>query len=225
VLTVGFARRLATYKRLYLLTFDRSRALQLLQGQRPIQILIAGKAHPQDEEAKRVVQQQLFPIRSAPVVGRRVCYLEDHDLSMAIQLVRGCDVWMNLPRPPLEASGTSGMKSALNGGLNLGVLDGWWEEACDGTNGWGIGGEESTDHAAQDARDAVALYDLLEHEVVPLFYDRDDRGIPRGWVSRVKRSLATIGPRYSSQRMLGDYLEKAYRGGGPSVPARIATPR
>ena len=126
---MGFARRLATYKRLYLLTFDRGRALGLLQGERPIQILIAGKAHPQDEEAKRVVQQQLFPMRDAPVVGRRVCYLEDHDLSMALELVRGCDVWVNLPRPPLEASGTSGMKAALNGGLNLSVLDGWWEEA------------------------------------------------------------------------------------------------
>jgi starch phosphorylase len=210
VLTVGFARRLATYKRLYLLTFDRERALQLLQGERPIQILIAGKAHPQDEEAKRVVQQQLFPIRSAPIVGRRVCYLEDYDLSMAIELVRGCDVWVNLPRPPLEASGTSGMKAALNGALNLGVLDGWWEEAFDGSNGWGISGEVVSDHAAQDARDAAALYDLLEREVVPLFYDRDERGIPRGWVGRIRHSLRTVGLRYTSQRMLEDYLATAY---------------
>jgi starch phosphorylase len=210
VLTVGFARRLATYKRLYLLTYDRVRALRLLQGQRPIQILIAGKAHPQDEEAKRVVQEQLFPLRSAEVVGRRVCYLEDHDLSMAIELVRGCDVWVNLPRPPLEASGTSGMKSALNGGLNLSVRDGWWDEACDGTNGWGINGEVVADHAAQDARDAAALYDLLEQEVVPLFYDRDDDGIPRRWVSRIKHSLATIGPRFCSQRMLEEYVGMAY---------------
>jgi starch phosphorylase len=210
VLTVGFARRLATYKRLYLLTLDRDRALRLLQGERPMQILIAGKAHPQDEEAKRVVQQQLFPIRSAPVVGRRVCFLEDYDLPMALELVRGCDVWVNLPRPPLEASGTSGMKAALNGGLNLSVLDGWWAEAFDGTNGWGIDGAVMADHAAQDARDAASLYDLLEHEVVPLFYDRDERGIPRGWVRRIRRSLATIGPRFSSQRMLEDYLAQAY---------------
>jgi starch phosphorylase len=211
VLTVGFARRLATYKRLYLLTFDPARALRLLQGEHPIQILIAGKAHPQDEDAKRVVQQQLFPLRSAAVVGRRVCYLEDHDLSMAIELVRGCDVWVNLPRPPLEASGTSGMKAALNGGLNLGVRDGWWDEACDDTNGWGVGGEVTADHAAQDARDAAAVYDLLEREVVPLFYDRDERGIPRQWVGRIRRSLATVGLRFSSQRMLTDYLATAYR--------------
>jgi glycogen phosphorylase len=214
VLTVGFARRLATYKRLYLLTFDRERALRLLQGDRPMQILIAGKAHPQDQDAKRVVQQQLFPMRSAPVVGRRVCYLEDHDLAMALELVRGCDVWVNLPRPPLEASGTSGMKSALNGGLNLSVLDGWWEEAFDGSNGWSIDGDVMADHAAQDARDAARLYDLLESEVVPLFYDRDARGIPRGWVQRIKRSLATIGPRYCSQRMLQEYLATVY----PAAP-------
>jgi starch phosphorylase len=211
VLTVGFARRLATYKRLYLLTYDRARALQLLQGERPIQILIAGKAHPQDEEAKRVVQQQLFPLRAAEVVGRRVCYLEDHDLAMAIELARGCDVWINLPRPPLEASGTSGMKVALNGGLNLSVLDGWWEEACDNSNGWGIDGAVDADHAAQDARDAAALYDLLEREVVPLFYNRDANGIPRGWLRRIKHSLATIGPRFCSQRMLEEYAATVYR--------------
>jgi starch phosphorylase len=210
VLTVGFARRLATYKRLYLLTYDRERALRLLQGAQPIQILIAGKAHPEDEEAKRVVQQQLFPLRSAEVFGRRVCYLEDHDLSMALELVRGCDVWINLPRPPLEASGTSGMKSALNGGLHLSVLDGWWEEACDGSNGWSISGDVTTDHAAQDARDAAALYDILEREVVPLFYERGEQGVPRQWVRRIKRSLSTIGPRFCSQRMLEDYLRVAY---------------
>lgn len=214
-LTVGFARRLATYKRLYLLTFDRARALTLLSGARPLQILIAGKAHPQDEPAKRVVQQQLFPMRGAPVVGRRVCYLEDYDLGMALELVRGCDVWVNLPRPPLEASGTSGMKSALNGGLNLSVLDGWWEEAFDGGNGWGIGGEVTADHAAQDARDAQTLYDLLEQQVVPQFYDRDPHGVPRAWIRRIKRSLATIGPRFCSRRMLGEYLQTAYRRAEP----------
>lgn len=224
-LTVGFARRLATYKRLYLLTFDRSRALGLLQGERPLQLLIAGKAHPQDEEAKRVVQQQLFPMRSAEVIGRRVCFLDDHDLSMAIELVRGCDVWLNLPRPPQEASGTSGMKAALNGGLNLSVLDGWWEEAFDGSNGWGIGGDVAPDHAAQDARDAGALYDLLEREVVPLFYERDKQGIPRGWVRRIKQSLRTIGPRYSSQRMLEDYVATAYRAAEPAgVSSGAAAP-
>jgi starch phosphorylase len=211
VLTVGFARRLATYKRLYLLTYDRSRALRLLQGEHPLQMLIAGKGHPEDDEAKAVVRDQLFPIRAAPVVGQRVCYLEDYDLPMAEELVRGCDVWVNLPRPPQEASGSSGMKAALNGGLNLAVLDGWWEEAYDSTNGWAIGGEVDGDHGAQDSRDAAALYDRLEQEVLPLFYQRDGQGIPRGWVGRIKRSLITIGPRYSSQRMLEDYVAAAYR--------------
>jgi glycogen phosphorylase len=225
LLTVGFARRLATYKRLYLLTLDRARALRLLQGARPLQLLIAGKAHPQDDAAKRVVQQQLFPMRSADVIGRRVCFLDDYDLSMAIELVCGCDVWLNLPRPPLEASGTSGMKAALNGGLNLGVLDGWWEEAFDGSNGWGIGGEVAPDHAAQDARDAGTLYDLLEREVVPLFYDRDGGGVPHGWVRRIKQSLRTIGPRYSSQRMLEDYVATAYQAAEPAgVSSGAAAP-
>jgi starch phosphorylase len=186
--------------------------LRLLQGEHPIQILIAGKAHPQDEEAKRVVQQQLFPLLSTDVVGQRVCYLEDHDLAMALELVRGCDLWINLPRPPLEASGTSGMKAALNGGLNLSVLDGWWDEAFDGTNGWAINGEVVADHVAQDARDAAALYDLLEHEVLPLFHDRDQQGIPRNWVRRIKRSLSTIGPHFCSQRMLDEYRAVAYAG-------------
>jgi starch phosphorylase len=208
VLTIGFARRLATYKRVYLITSDPARSLALLAGPREIQLVIAGKAHPADDEAKRVVQQRLFPLRQHPQVGARVAYLEDYDMAMALELVRGCDVWVNLPRPPLEASGTSGMKAALNGGLNLSVLDGWWEEAYDGTNGWGIGGAVNHDTAAQDAEDANALYGLLEREVVPTFYERDAAGIPRRWLSRVKRSLATVGPRFNAGRMLGEYRQR-----------------
>ena len=157
VLTIGFARRNATYKRLGLLIHDPGRALALLAGPRPVQFVLAGKAHPSDEEAKRVVQE-LFRFKDAPHVAERVVYLHDYDLGMAARLVRGCDLWLNLPRPPLEASGTSGMKAVINGGLNLSVLDGWWAEAYDGTNGWALSGEVDPDHGAQDARDAAALY-------------------------------------------------------------------
>ena len=209
-LTVGFARRLATYKRLHLLTRDPSRAMRLLAGPQALQLLIAGKAHPKDDEAKRLVQHDLFPLRGATAVGQHVAYLEDYDLAMAAQLVAGCDVWVNLPRPPLEASGTSGMKSALNGGLNLSVLDGWWEEAFDGQNGWGIGGDESHDHAAQDDRDADALYYLIEHDIAPMFYDRDASGIPRAWVARIKRSLRSLGPRFCASRMVDEYVHRVY---------------
>lgn len=212
-LTVGFARRLATYKRLHLLTQDIGRALRLLVGDRPVQLLIAGKAHPQDDGAKRIVQQQLFPVRGAPEVGQRVAYLEDYDMAMAAELVAGCDLWLNFPRPPLEASGTSGMKVALNGGLNLSVLDGWWEEAFDGTNGWAISGDLVEDAAAQDARDAGAFYFAVEKEIVPSFYTRDAAGVPREWLRRVKASLRTLGPRFCATRMIEDYVRTVYAPG------------
>jgi starch phosphorylase len=211
-LTIGFARRLATYKRLYLLLLDAARALSLVTApERPIQILLAGKAHPRDNDAKHVVQD-LFRARGAAGVGGRVVFLEDYDLSVAARLVRGCDVWVNVPRPPMEASGTSGMKSAVNGGLNLSVLDGWWPEAYDGTNGWALSGESDPDHGAQDARDAAELYRLLEQDVVPEFYAREDGGPPRDWLARVRSSLKTIGPGFGAGRMLDDYLERMYAG-------------
>jgi glycogen phosphorylase len=211
VLTVGFARRVATYKRLHLLTQDPARALALLDGPQHLQILIAGKAHPRDDEAKTVLRR-LFELKGAPAVAGHVAYLEDYDLAMASRLVAGCDIWLNLPRPPMEASGTSGMKSAFNGGLNLSVLDGWWAEAFDGTNGWGIDGAEHDDHDAQDARDADRLYGLLDGEVLPEFCHRDEDGVPRRWVQRIKRSLQTVGPAFSATRMLRDYWEGPYRG-------------
>lgn len=212
VLTLGFARRVAAYKRLHLLAYDTERALALLDGPTPIQIVIAGKAHPEDREAKGLLRR-LFPITERRLVAQRVTLLEDYDLSMAAQLVRGCDVWLNLPRVPLEASGTSGMKSALNGGLHLSVLDGWWEEAYEPGVGWAVegGAGEGAPPEAQDAADAAALYDLLEREVVPLFYDRDPGGVPRGWIARVRRSLRAIAPRFNAGRMVGEYVEKAYR--------------
>jgi starch phosphorylase len=212
VLTIGFARRVATYKRLEMLTRDPEWTLKLLDGDRPVQVVLAGKAHPRDEEAKRALQS-VFGLKAARVVGERVVFLDDYDLATAAALVRGCDVWLNLPRPPLEASGTSGMKSVFNGGLQLSVLDGWWAEAFDGDNGWAIPGEVDANHYAQDERDAVALHELLDEHVLPAFYaGRDDAGVPGRWVEMMRASLRTLGPRFCATRMLTEYLEGPYRG-------------
>ena len=209
-LTVGFARRVAMYKRLYLLVRFPERGLQRLlgDGPMPMQVIVAGKAHPQDQEAKEVLRHG-FSFRHAGEVGRRVVFLEDYDLRFAPLLVAGADLWLNLPRPPLEASGTSGMKVVLNGGLNLSVLDGWWVEGYDGENGWAI---ESplTDPQSQDDQDALALFDLLEREVIPLFYERDAEGVPHRWLARVKNSMRTLIPQFTAERMLRDYVEKMY---------------
>ncbi len=210
VLTIGFARRVATYKRLELLTRDPDWTLALLGGDRPVQVVLSGKAHPRDEEAKHALKH-LFGMRYAPVVGERVVYLDDYDLATAAVLVRGCDVWMNLPRPPLEASGTSGMKSMFNGGLQLSVLDGWWAEAYDGTNGWALDGEVDDDHRAQDERDALALHRILDEQVVPSFYERDGDSLPQEWIVRMRASLLTLGPRFGAARMLAEYLNGPYR--------------
>jgi len=209
VLTVGFARRLATYKRMGLLLHDLHRSLGLVRSERPIQLLIAGKAHPRDDGGKSLVQA-LFGSRWEEGVAGRVIFLEDYDLGLASRLVRGCDVWVNVPRPPLEASGTSGMKAAVNGGLQLSVLDGWWAEGYDGENGWAIDGAEWQDHGAQDHAHAAELYRLLEDEIVPEFYDRDGE-VPRAWLRRVKRSMRTLIPQYSARRMLAEYEDRVYR--------------
>jgi starch phosphorylase len=209
VLTLGFARRIATYKRLGLLVQDPDRMLALLAGDRPIQVVLAGKAHPRDEAAKYVLQS-LFHLKGAPLVGEHVIFLDDYDLASAAALVRGCDVWLNVPRPPLEASGTSGMKSVMNGGLQVSVLDGWWAEAYDGANGWALPGDVEPDHGAADARDAGELYRLLEAEVVPAFYNRDVDGLPPAWVARMRASLRTLGPRFCATRMVREYVERSY---------------
>jgi starch phosphorylase len=211
VLTIGFARRVALYKRLDLLTRDPEWTQALLGGDRPVQVVLAGKAHPRDEEAKRSLQR-LFGLRYAPLIAQRVVYLDDYDLATAAVLVRGCDVWMNLPRPPLEASGTSGMKSMYNGGLQLSVLDGWWAEAFDGANGWALAGDVEEDHWAQDDRDALTLHRLLDEQVVPAFYERDQAGLPQAWIELMRASLQTLGPRFSAARMLAEYVEGPYRG-------------
>jgi glycogen phosphorylase len=211
LLTMGFARRVATYKRLELLTRDPDWTLALLAGDRPVQVVLAGKAHPRDDEAKRALQS-LFGLKAAKVIGERVVFLDDYDLSSAAWLVRGCDVWLNLPRPPLEASGTSGMKSAFNGGLQLSVLDGWWAEGYDGTNGWAISGDVDADHHAQDERDAAEFHRLLEGEVLPAFYDRDEAGLPPRWIEMMRASLQTLGPMFCASRMLAQYVDGPYRG-------------
>ncbi|HUZ30481.1 MAG TPA: alpha-glucan family phosphorylase [Solirubrobacteraceae bacterium] len=212
VLTIGFARRVATYKRLDLLTRDPEWTIALLSGERPVQVVLAGKAHPRDEEAKHSLQR-LFGLKYAQVVGERVVYLDDYDLATAAVMVQGCDLWLNLPRPPLEASGTSGMKSAFNGGLQLSVLDGWWAEAFDGGNGWGLPGDALEDHAAQDDQVAHALHGTLDEQVVPAFYERDAEGVPEAWISLMRASLRTLAPRFCATRMVNEYVDRVYRAG------------
>jgi len=208
-LTVGFARRLATYKRLDLLFHDVDRLRKIIDHEQGTQFVVAGKAHPLDEEAKNVARN-MFAMKRGLDTPNRLVFLEDYDLRVAPQLVAGCDVWLNLPRPPLEASGTSGMKAALNGGLNLSVLDGWWCEGYNGQNGWAIDGSVLDDPAAQDERDAGAFYDLMENEVKPLFFTRDSNGIPTGWLTRLRASLRSLGPHFCATRMSRDYDERIY---------------
>jgi starch phosphorylase len=209
-LTIGFARRLAGYKRLSVLVADAERARLILTGTPPIQVLIAGKAHPRDVEAKKLLQRLFSLRRQIDPAGARVAFLEDYDLVVGRELVAGCDVWLNLPRPGLEASGTSGMKVVFNGGLHLSVLDGWWAEAYNGANGWAIAPALDVDEATADARDADALYTLLENEVIPLFYERDADGIPQGWCELIKESLVSCGPTFTATRMLADYVTRVY---------------
>jgi len=210
-LTIGFARRVAGYKRWNLLLSDADRLLKLINDDnRPVQFVFAGKAHPQDEGSKRVLQQ-LAQWKYDPRVRQRAVFLEDYDQEIARQLVQSVDVWLNVPRRPLEASGTSGEKVAMNGGLNLSILDGWWLEGYDGTNGFAIGTESETeDVVVVDASDAESLYSVLEQEVVPLYYDRDVQGVPRKWIAMMKRAIQTLAPEYNSDRMVEDYARLIY---------------
>jgi starch phosphorylase len=210
-LTLGFARRFATYKRAVLLLSDLPRLERLLcDPEWPVQLLFAGKAHPHDEPGKAFIRR-IYELSHDPVFAGRIVFLENYDMRIGRALVQGVDGWINNPRRPLEACGTSGQKVVLNGGLNISVLDGWWAEAYDGTNGFRIGGTRvHRDVNLQDERDAESLYRVLEEEVVPLFYDRDERGIPHGWVQRMKRGLATCAWRYCASRMVRDYLHHAY---------------
>ena len=211
-LTLGFARRFTDYKRPNLLLHDVERLKRLLtHEQHPVQLIIAGKAHPADEQGKQLIQAWMDFVH-LPGLRRHVVFLEDYDIEMAQYLVQGVDVWINTPRRPWEACGTSGMKVLVNGGLNLSELDGWWAQAYQPAYGWAIGSDAPSD----DEVDAERLYSVLENEVVPLFYSRDNQGIPREWVQRMRASMAQLGPQFSSNRMLHDYLEQYYQ---PAIQA------
>ncbi|AIY47658.1 glycosyltransferase family 1 protein [Mycolicibacterium fortuitum] len=211
VLTVGFARRVPTYKRLTLMLRDPERLEKLLLDEkRPVQLIVAGKSHPADDGGKALIQQ-IVRFADRPEVRHRIAFLPDYDMSMARLLYWGCDVWLNNPLRPLEACGTSGMKSALNGGLNLSIRDGWWDEWYDGENGWEIPTADGVDdEARRDDLEAAALYDLLEHAVTPKFYERDEHGVPTRWVEMVRHTLQVLGPKVLASRMVRDYTEKYY---------------
>ncbi len=211
VLTIGFARRFASYKRAGLILRDAARLKRILNdAQRPVQIVMAGKAHPQDRDGKELIRQAIQFIRD-PEVRRRFVFIEDYDIAVARYLVQGVDVWLNTPRRPNEASGTSGMKLLANGGLNFSILDGWWAEAYDPEVGWAIGkGEEYTDFEYQDRVESESLYNTLESEIVPLFYDRDSDGVPRRWLNRVKFSMAILTPIFNTSRMVAQYTDRFY---------------
>ena len=222
-LTIGFARRFATYKRANLILADIERlALVVNDPKRPVQFVFAGKAHPRDEPGKRVLQQIAELMRDSKFADRFV-FVEDYDINVGRHFVQGVDVWLNNPRRPLEASGTSGQKVVLNGGLNLSVLDGWWAEAYDGFNGFAIGtGRTHSSMNVHDARDSEDLYRVLREEVIPLYYERDHDGLPRGWIKRMKRTIRTLGWRFNADRMVMDYTLKCYvpAAGGTSSDMR-----
>jgi starch phosphorylase len=208
VLTIGFARRFVTYKRADLVLYDLQRLKKLLNDRwKPIQIIFAGKAHPADDPAKRILQR-IVNIARDPELGGRIAFVEDYGEHLAQYMVHGVDVWLNNPLPPLEASGTSGMKAALNGVPQLSILDGWWGEGFNGKNGWAFG--EGEGGGKRDQADAEALYHILEHEVIPLYYKVSDDGIPHDWVELMKESIKGIAPRFSARRMVKEYVKKYY---------------
>lgn len=227
-LTIGFARRFATYKRATLLFHDLKRLTRLLQDPwRPVQIVFAGKAHPADEPGRAFIHE-VYTLCKDHGIGGHIAFLEDYDMHMAKFLVQGVDVWLNTPRPPMEASGTSGQKAALNGVPHLSILDGWWREGYDGGNGWAIpAAPAQLDPQAQDAHDAEQVYRILEQDVVPLYYMRDLDGIPQGWLRLVKDAIRTIGPRFCARRMVKEYTELFYaqaaaRGTGVEIGGGIS---
>jgi starch phosphorylase len=209
-LTIGFARRFTGYKRPELIFHDTARLARILTHQRrPVQIIFAGKSHPADDIGKRHLQR-IYQQAINPAFGGRIAFVDDYDLHVARFLVQGCDVWLNTPRKPQEASGTSGMKASANGVINLSIGDGWWAEGYTGSNGWLIESDCTGDEGAVDAAEAEALYRLLEQEVVPAFYDRDARGVPGGWVRLVKEAIRTVMPLFCARRMVKEYAERVY---------------
>ncbi len=224
ILTIGFGRRFATYKRASLIFSDEERLARLVwDRERPIQLIFAGKAHPADRPGQRVIQE-IFERSRSPQLRGRAFVLEDYDVRVARFMVQGVDVWLNNPRRPLEASGTSGMKGAVNGILNLSVLDGWWDEGWTGENGWAIGGRSTNpDEGAQDWADAQDLYRLLEEEVIPLYYERSPDGLPTRWLALMRRSIASIVWQFSTTRMLEEYVEQLYLPAAAHAEAATAT--
>jgi starch phosphorylase len=223
VLTIGFARRVPSYKRLTLMLNDPQRLTSLLlDPERPIQIVIAGKAHPADEGGKRLIQQ-MVRFADSELVRRRIVFLPDYEMALAHYLVAGADVWLNNPLRPLEACGTSGMKVALNGGLNLSVRDGWWDEWYDGGNGWEIPTADGVDDPhRRDELEAVALYELIGKSVAPLFYDRGEDGVPHGWIQMIRHTFRSLGPLVQADRMVGDYVRNLYAPAAQSSRALAA---
>jgi starch phosphorylase len=216
VLTIGFARRFATYKRAGLLFSQPERLAGLLSSSdRPIQILVAGKAHPADEGGKDMIQHVVDFART-PEAASRVVFLEDYEMMLARRLVQGVDVWLNTPRRPMEASGTSGMKAALNGVLNCSILDGWWAEAYTPAVGFAIGDvDPAATEEEQDLADAESLFAVLEQQVIPAYYERDESGLPTGWIELMRHSIAELGTQFSTNRMVMEYVERLY------LPAHI----
>ncbi len=211
VLTIGFARRFATYKRAALILRDRDRLLKLVTNpERPVVFLFAGKAHPADKPGQEVLREIKRTMLSPEFAGH-VIFLEDYDIQLARWMVTGVDVWLNNPIAPLEASGTSGIKAAVNGRPNLSILDGWWAEAFDGTNGWGIPGADSSDEGRRDWLDAGSVLDAIEEEVVPFYYDRQANGVSLEWVRRCKRAMSTVVPRFNMRRTVSDYAAGLYK--------------
>jgi glycogen phosphorylase len=210
-LTIGFARRFATYKRALLIFQQFEKIVQLARDPaRPIQFIFAGKAHPRDDEGKRYIQHILHLSKHSDLHGHLV-FIENYDIHVARQMVSGCDVWLNTPRRPLEASGTSGMKAGCGGCLNLSILDGWWREGYDGTNGFAIGEDAHADSVEeQDRSDAANLYEVLTQQVIPLFYQRNAKGIPRQWIQRIRRAMVTLVPQFTTRRMVREYTERYY---------------
>jgi starch phosphorylase len=208
-LTIGFARRFATYKRANLILADIEKlALMVNDPKRPVQFVFAGKAHPRDEPGKRVLQQ-IAELMRDPQFHDKFVFVEDYDINVGRLFVQGVDVWLNNPRRPLEASGTSGMKASCHGCMNMSILDGWWREGYDGTNGFAIGGDSQPgDVAEQDRVDSANLYKTLTEQVVPMFFDRDERGIPRHWIQRIRRAMVTLVPQFTTDRMVKEYAEK-----------------
>ncbi len=210
-LTLGFARRFATYKRATLIFHDMDRIRRILNDpDRPVQLVFSGKAHPADEPAKTFIRS-IYDLSKEPEFFGKILFVEDYDMNVARHLVSGVDVWLNNPRRPLEASGTSGEKAGVNGAPNFSALDGWWEEGFDGENGWAIGEARAyKDDSTQDEADALSLYATLEDEIIPLFFDRDADGIPQAWIDKMRKSIATVGPRFSMDRQVKDYVNKYY---------------